>query len=93
MRVVERLRTRTMRRVARPKSGCCPPDRESVAEALVMAKLDPRRARLFAKHCKVCTRCAQELLAAREFVTAIRAALRHSPPSFIYKCPPVVFMS
>ncbi len=92
MTSVARLKSRTTGTVSRGRRTC-PLDPETVAEALVMGKLDPHRARRFARHCEICPSCEQEFHLAREFVTAIRAALQLNPPSLIYKCPPVVLSS
>jgi hypothetical protein len=75
----------------RPGSGCCPPEPGEIAEAFWLGRLGPKKARQFARHSAGCPECAAESDRAREFITAIRAALAEDPPKLIYKCPPIVF--
>jgi hypothetical protein len=69
----------------------CPPEPGNLAETYWLGRLDPSKARRFAEHSANCAECARELERARGFIQAIRAALAATPPSLIYKCPPVVF--
>jgi hypothetical protein len=71
----------------------CPPEPGALAETYWLGRLEPSKARRFAEHSANCAECARESERARDFIQAIRAALADTPPSLIYKCPPVVFDS
>jgi len=54
----------------------CPSDAAEVAEMYCLKKLSPEEARTFEDHYMTCSRCAQKVQKAQEFVNAIRHAAR-----------------
>jgi hypothetical protein len=77
----------------KPGMKCCPPEPGVVAETYWLGRLEPAKARQFARHFANCAECARESERARDFIQAIRSALAELSPRMIYKCPPVVFNS
>jgi len=58
-----------------------------------MGKLAPRAAGEFQRHWACCPKCARIANKEREFLAAIRAALREMEQTRVYHCPPLIFQS
>lgn len=58
-----------------------------------MGRLTPHAAVNFQRHWSCCPTCARVAKEQREFLSAIRAALRELEQTWMYRCPPLVFQS